>query len=84
MVCVALKLVSTAFCRVCYSACSLKFISMAYIATQVSFMACVALKLVSARFVLKFVFMACTAWGPVLGHKKCKLLCSYLGIAVRT
>ena len=69
MACVALKLVSTAFCQVCFTACSLKFIFMAYVAlfftafvaSQISFMACVALKLVFLRrFVLKFVFKVCS------------------------
>ena len=64
MACVALKLVSTAFSQVCYTACSLKFILMAYVtlvftacvASQVSFMACVALKLVSMAFCTKVRF----------------------------
>ena len=61
---VALKLVSTAFCQVCFTACSLKFIFMAYVAlfltacvaSQISFMACVALKLVFAAFFTKVRF----------------------------
>ena len=64
MACVALKLVSTAFCQVCFTACSLKFIFMAYVAlfltacvaSQISFMACVALKLVFAAFCTKVRF----------------------------
>ena len=43
MACVARRLVSTAFCKVCSTACSLKFIYMAYVAFQLGFMACVAL-----------------------------------------
>ena len=62
--CVALKLVSTAFCQVCCRACSLKFIFMAYVAllrtacvaSQVCFMAYVALKLVFAAFCTKVLF----------------------------
>ena len=58
--CVALKLVSTAFCQVCSTACSQKFIFMAYVAlvlvacvaSQVSFMAYVAFQV---------GFMACVA-----------------------
>ena len=64
MACVALKLVSTAFCQVCFTACSLKFIFMAYVtlfltacvASQISFMAFVALKLVFAAFCTKVRF----------------------------
>ena len=60
MACVALRLVSTAFCKVCCTACSLKSIYMAYVAlfltacvaSQVSFMAYVAFQL---------GFMACVA-----------------------
>ena len=77
MACVALRLVFTAFCQVCSTACSPKFIFMAFVAlfltpcvtSQVSFMACVALKLVSTAFCqvcftacsLKFIFMAYVA-----------------------
>ena len=60
MACVALRLVFTAFCQVCSTACSLKFIFMAYVAlfltacvaSQVSFMAYVAFQV---------GFMACVA-----------------------
>ena len=84
MACVALRFVSTAFCQVCSTVCSLKFIfmayvalfltacvasqasSMAYVAFQVGFVACVALRFVSTAFCLvcstecslKFIFMA--------------------------
>ena len=64
MACVARRLVATAFCQVCSTACSLTLIFITYIAllltacvaSHVSFIACVALKLVFAAFCTKIRF----------------------------